>query len=268
MHFKVFGNIRFILLFYIFITLLGSSMPAYSQQHKRIYIAPDDHTDLFWTADLETYDQAFLIMLDYYIDLSYNTRHEPHIHQSRWNCDGSYWMWVYEKNRSPEQFQRLIAYINSGHISVPLNPLAVVWGSAPAEAVIRGMYYPGKIERKYNIRLPLVYSMENQTLPLGLATIWKGAGAKYSWKGVCQCNTQLNARNRDHEIYWMQGLDKSKILMKWYSLSNQGEISGTTPWDENRGFYGKKSACRRYYRKRDFFRSLSPAKKLSKNHWF
>jgi hypothetical protein len=39
-------------------------------------------------------------------------------------------------------------YIKSGHISVPLNALCVCLGGAPAEAVLRGMYYPGQIERR------------------------------------------------------------------------------------------------------------------------
>src|SRR5215471_13793419 len=30
----------------------------------RIYLAPDDHTDLFFSADLTTYKQAFIDMLD------------------------------------------------------------------------------------------------------------------------------------------------------------------------------------------------------------
>lgn len=196
------------------------------RQNKRIYIAPDDHSDIWWTGDLQTNNLAFLSMLDYYINLADSTQKEASNHQSRWNCDGSYWLWIYEKNRSSEQFQKLISYIKSGHISVPLNPLPVMWGATPAEAVIRAMYYPGKIERENNLRLPLVYSMENQTLPLGLATLWKEAGAKYSWKGVCQCGTSVNATDRDDEIYWMQGLDNSKILMKWYSLTKRGVMRG------------------------------------------
>jgi alpha-mannosidase len=207
-------NILWILI-WLFITPL-----SIKGQTKRIYIALDDHSDIWWRADLDTYNHAFLSMLDYYINLSDITLNEPHNHQSRWNCDGSYWLWTYEKNRSSDQFQKLISYIKTGYISVPLNPLPVVWGATPAETVIRGMYYPGAIERKYNLRLPLVYSMENQTLPLGLATLWSEAGAKYSWKGICQCATNVNATNRNHEIYWMQGIDNSKILMKWYSLTD------------------------------------------------
>ena len=44
----------------------------------------------------------------------------------------------------------------------------------PSEAVIRGMYYPGKLERKYNLDLNLAYSIENQTLPFGLSSLWAG----------------------------------------------------------------------------------------------
>ena len=74
--------------------------PFVSLQSKRIYIAPDDHTDYFWKAGEETYRQAFLEMIDYYLDLADATQNNPSPYQSRWNCDGSYWMWTYEKNKN------------------------------------------------------------------------------------------------------------------------------------------------------------------------
>jgi alpha-mannosidase len=191
---------------------------------KRIYLALDDHTDYLWTADEATYQRVFVEMLDFYLDLADSTESEVSEHQSRWNCDGSYWLWTYEKNKSPEEFERLIERIRSGHVSVPLNALPVLLGGASAEAVIRGMYYSGHIERRYDLRFPLVYSMENQTLPYGLVSLWAGSGGRYSWKGICNCATQMpDAGNRQHSIYWWEGPDGSRILMKWYNFySNEG----------------------------------------------
>jgi len=40
---------------------------------KRIYLAPDDHTDYMWTADEATYRAAFLEMLDYYLNAADST---------------------------------------------------------------------------------------------------------------------------------------------------------------------------------------------------
>jgi alpha-mannosidase len=194
---------------------------------ERIYIAPDDHTDYLWTSGEHEYRQAFLEMLDYYLDLADDTENEAPEHQSRWNCDGSFWMWTYEKYRPAADFQRLIARIRSGHISVPLNALCLCLGGAPAEAVLRGMYYPGQIERRYSLRFPLAYSVENQTLPYGLGSLWAGAGAKYSWKGICGCATRVpSAGDREHEIYWWVGPDGSRVLMKWYSLVSNQSLGG------------------------------------------
>lgn len=188
-------------------------------ESKRIYIAPDDHTDYLWTADEETYRQAFIEMLDYYLDAADATKDNPsHLH-SRWNCDGSFWMWIYERHKDPVQFERLISRIRDGHISIPLNALVSCYGGVPAEAVIRGLYYSGRIERRYNLRFPLAVAMENQTLPYGLGALWAGAGARYSWRGICACATQIpEAGHREHEIYWWIGPDGSRILMKWNSL--------------------------------------------------
>ncbi len=208
-----------------FLADLGADGLAQQFTGKRIYIAPDDHTDLFWTADLPTYQQAFVDMLDYYLDLADRTQNEPPEFQSRWNCDGGYWVWVYEKNKSKADFERLIERIRSGHISMPLNALCVCLGGAPAEAVLRGMYYPGKLERRYKLRFPVAYSMENQTLPFGLGALWSGSGATFSWKGICECATQVpDSWDREHDIYWWVGADGSRILMKWNSMltGNQG----------------------------------------------
>jgi alpha-mannosidase len=63
---------------------------------RRIYIAADDHTDYMWSADEETYRQALVEMIDYYLDLTDSTKGNPSEYQSRWNCDGSFWLWTYQ----------------------------------------------------------------------------------------------------------------------------------------------------------------------------
>ena len=194
---------------------------------KRIYIAPDDHTDLFWTTDLDTYEKSFIDMLDYYLALADQTESEAPEFQSRWNCDGSFWTWVYERNKSRGDFERLIERIRDGHISIPLNALCLCLGGAPAEAVLRGMYYPGNLERRYKLRFSLAYSMENQTLPFGLGALWSGSGATFSWKGICGCATQIpDAWDREHDIYWWVGADGSRILMKWNSMLTGNQSMG------------------------------------------
>jgi alpha-mannosidase len=217
-------------------------------QQKKIYLAPDDHTDYMWSTDEEGYRQAFLQMLDYYLHLNDSTKNEPYPYQSKWNCDGSFWIYTYQKNRTEDQFQKLIQQIRDGKITVPLNTLPNLMGIAPVEATLRDMYYAGSLERKYGLDLNLVINMEDQVLPLGLSSLWAGAGAKYSWHGVCDCATKVRGFNsRPYEIYWYKGLDDQKILMKWYSLE-----------DNNKQLGG-------YAEARDPVKSVSLCKKLMEN---
>ncbi len=192
-----------------------------SAQSKRVYLGADDHTDYMWSGDEETYRQAMVGMLDYYLDLADATEKSPAEHQSRWNCDGSFWVWEYERSKPAADVERLVRRIRDGHISVPLNALVSTYGGTPAEAALRGMYYAGRLERRFSLRFPLAIAMENQTLPLGLGSLFAGSGARYSWKGVCACVSQILDKNhydpRPKEIYWWQGLDGSRILLKWNS---------------------------------------------------
>ncbi len=199
-------------------------------QEEKVYLAPDDHTDYVWTADEDDYRKAILDMTDYYLDLADKTANEPTDFQSRWNLDGSLWMWIWEKNRDQQQVDRLVARLRDGHFSMPLNFAVSTYGGMPTEAVLRGMYYAGSVERRYGLKLDMAIAMEDQTLPNGLGALWAGSGARYSWRGVCNCATKLIPTLdhwRPHEIYWWQGPDGSRILLKWYSIYKK--IGGYQP---------------------------------------
>jgi alpha-mannosidase len=200
-----------------------------AQSVKRLYLANDDHTDYMWTGNEAQYDSAFAHMLDYYIRQIDSTKNNPDDLQARFNCDGSYWLKTYHKYRSPAQFNKLIGHIKSGHISSPLNTLVSTYGGQPTEAVLRGMYYAGQLERQYNLRFPLAIAMENQTLPMGLSSLWAGSGAKYSWRGVCSCASKIEGElgTRQHQLYRYTGPDGRSVLMKWYNRYPQSvDIGG------------------------------------------
>lgn len=191
----------------------------------RIYIAEDDHTDFMWTADAETYERVFVEMLDHHLALAARTAENESPYRHRFNCDGNHWLWSYERRKTAPEFERLMARVKDGTISAPLNALVSCYGGQPTEAVLRGMYYAGRLERRFGVRLRLAVAMENQTFPLGLASLWAGAGADYSWRGVCGCASRMKNRElarREHEIYWCAGPDGGRVLMKWHSFALPG----------------------------------------------
>ncbi len=198
---------------FIFLFLFGGT--TLFAQPKKIYIALDDHTDYVYALDEEDHRKIFLETLDYYLDLADTTANNPPEHQSRWNCDGNFWLWTYEKNKTPAEFERLMNRVRDGHISAPLNALVLLYGGQPSEAVMRGMYYAGSLERRFGVRFPQAIAMENATIPLGVGALWAGAGAKYSWRGGCGCASKTPYGANRPDIYWMQGLDGSRVLMKW-----------------------------------------------------
>ena len=218
----------------ILIFLIVGQLPA---QKKKIYLGLDDHTDYVWTSTEEGYKQAFLKMLDYYINVNDSTANLPYAYQNKWNCDGSFWVYTYEKNRSKEEFAHLIKQIKDEKITVPLNGLISLFGMVPFEATLRDMYYAGSLERRFGLKLDLALCMEDQVLPLGLSSLWAGSGARYSWRGVCACASKVTGLEyRANDIYWYKGLDDQKVLMKWYSV-NHSMITNRKEYRYNLGNY-------------------------------
>lgn len=205
--------------------LLATGFAANPAEPVRIYLANDDHTDFMWSATADTYANVFVEMLDWHLKLAAETATNPSPYRARFNADGNYWLWNYEQKRTPAEFARLIGRLKDGTLSAPLNTLVSCYGGQPAEAVLRGMYYAGRLERQHDVRFRLAVAMENQTLPLGLASLFAGSGARYSWRGVCGCasrfdNRMLGARPR--EIYRWTGHDGQQLLLKWHSLAPAG----------------------------------------------
>jgi len=194
--------------------LLSISFSSAVKAQSRIYLANDDHTDYMFYADEKGYDTLFVNMIDAWMANNNATSSKPADYQTKFVCDGTFWAWVYAKKKTAAQFQAFMNQVKSEKIVITMNPLIITYGCVPAEATLRGMYYAGELKKKYSIPFDMAITMENQVLPLGLASLWKGCGAKYSWNGVCNCSTKvpglLNPRQK--EIYWYKGLDDSGVI--------------------------------------------------------
>ncbi len=188
---------------------------ASAVERQRYYLAMDDHTDYMWSGDDVQYRAAFGRMLDFYMAQAENTASNPWDLRGRFTVDGTFWLSEYKASHTPAQYQRLISHVRDSSITVPLNECIQNWGAMPAEAVIRSMYSAGRLERSEGLRFPLVIPMENQTLPGGVASLWAGAGAKYAWKGICNCLTCINAADRPRDVYRFKGPDGTGVIMKW-----------------------------------------------------
>ncbi|MEP7145185.1 MAG: hypothetical protein ABI707_20030, partial [Ferruginibacter sp.] len=219
---------RFTGLLFMILTMSAFSPETIFAQQKKLYIANGDHSDYVYTADEATYRTAYINQLDYYINLM-ETQNDTILPQfrHRYNCDNSLWVYEYEKAKSVVDFQRLIQKIKTGYITVPFNPLVPLYGGQNAEIALRGMYYGGYLERKYGIKIDIAQAVENQTLPLGINSLWAGVGAAYSWRGICGCGSPMaNLSNRKNEVYYSNGRDGKGVLMKWYNFTGSGDLGG------------------------------------------
>jgi alpha-mannosidase len=203
------------------LTALLAALPRASPAHA-VYLMNNNHTDYNWNATAAEYDAAMLAEMDFYLDQIDATGGAPPEEQARYAADNWWWLWLYEKNRTPEQFDRLLDAIRSGHITVPLNPFVTLYGALPTEAAIRAGYYPGRMMRRHGLQFLTAENIENHTSPWGLASLWAGSGARYTWKGVCGCAQSAPARQGDELFFW-EGPDGKTLLFKWYELlgSNQ-----------------------------------------------
>ncbi len=211
-----------------------------------VYVANDDHTDYGWNASTTTYDATMLGELDYYLGRIAATSGQFTDEQARFNADGWWYLYLYEHHRTASQFQALLTAMQTGHIQVPLNPFVTLYGALPTEAAIRAGYYPGRLQRQYGLQFTVGQEMENQTIPWGLASIWKGSGGKYTWKGICGCATQAPYGDRTDEVFRWRGPDDQDLLMKWYELAGNSSWGGYAEARDNLSSAGVQQTINRF----------------------
>ncbi len=182
---------------------------------ERYYLANDDHSDYMWSGLDSTYRSAFVRMMDHYMDLADATTSHVWDARSRFVMDGHIWVSEYEKSQPASSFQRVLTHLVDSSLVMPLNACIEDWGMMPTEAVLRSFYGAGHYERLLGQRATLVIPMENQTLPGGVASLWAGSGARYAWKGICNCASCFDATQRGYDIYRFVGPDGDGVLLKW-----------------------------------------------------
>ena len=79
-----------------FFRCLNCSVTAQS----RLYLATDDHTDFMWTATDTAYTTLFINMIDAWMANNNASNGNQPDYQTKFNCDGTYWAWVYQKNKT------------------------------------------------------------------------------------------------------------------------------------------------------------------------
>ncbi len=206
--------------------LAGLALSGVPAAAHTLYLGNDNHTDYGWNATAAQYDASMLGELDYYLGRIAATAGAPDDEQARYNADCWWYLWLYEKHRSPAQFLQLIFRMLDGHIHVPLNPFVTLYGALPTEAAIRAGYYPGRLERKYGVPFRTGQDVENQTIPWGLASIWAGSRVKYSWRGICACATPAPYGDHQTENFIWEGPDGKTVLMKWYRYVHPYSLGG------------------------------------------
>jgi len=222
-------NMSLILKTQILFLCLTAILPSAAQTPlKHLYLGNDTHTDLIWNGTEDDWYKWNLDMAKFYLKIGEETANNPAETRSKWNYDVAWTLYMMDKREPADFVDRIIKQIQNGQASVPINFTLPVYGGSTIESVLRSFYPAGHLARKYNIKMDMAIGQENATLPLGVASLWAGSGAKYSWKGVCNCATKINTIGpREHEIYWQTGLDNSKVLLKWYSNSGwNAELGG------------------------------------------
>ena len=183
-----------------------------------------------WTADAATYERVFVEMLDFHLRLTDETTGNPSAFRSRFNADGSYWLWDYERRRTPAEFERLIARIAgrahqraAQHAGLLLRRPAGGGGAArhvlrrAARTPTRAAFHPGRRDGEPHAAPRTRLALGRLRREVQLARHLR----------LREPRSERAAAARDHEIYWCTGPDGQRVLMKWHSWARrQPDIGG------------------------------------------
>lgn len=191
-----------------------------------LYLMNDNHTDYGWNATIETVEETMATELDYYLQTIEESAGLPAELQPKYAADSWWYLYNYQQKRSATQFTRLLDATRAGNITFPLNPLVELYGAMTTEGAIRAGYWPGRMQRLYQIPFKRAQAMENAALPWGLSSIWRNSGAEFTWHGICGCATDAPFADHQTPLFRWRGPDDRDMLVKWYPFSGLARSLG------------------------------------------
>ena len=210
----------------VILLVVLSMHPAFAHS---LYVGSNNHVDYGWNDTVANVEAAMVADVDYYRARIDATSADPPEEQVHFNFDSWYWLWLYQHGnpatgvaaKTPDEFADVMNKMLHGHFAAPLNPFVTLYGALSTEAAIRAGNWPGKLQRQFGVQFLLGEEIETGTIPWGIASIWYGSGARYSWKGVCHCTTPA-LDPHPLELFRWQGPDANELLMKWYNIGTTG----------------------------------------------
>ncbi len=194
-----------------------------------VYLMNSNHTDYNWNATATEYDAAMLAELDYYLQQIADTAGAPPEEQARYTPDNWWWLYLYEQNRTPEQFDRAAR-------RHPVRPHHHSSQSIrdPLRRITNRSGHPRRIlprEDRSEVRHRLSRSPRRSKItPAPGAWPAYGRVARSSTRGKAFAAVYRSAPARfDDELFIWQGPDDKTLLFKWYNLigvqSGTGEVT-------------------------------------------
>jgi hypothetical protein len=179
------------------------------QRKWTVYLFHHSHSDIGYTELQTRVFKKQAEYLDSVIDYCRQTNDYPDDAKFRWNCEISWAVENYIKQRPPEKVKELMDLIKAGRVDVGawyLNQSDMF----SHEELIRSVYYARELARTYG--LPITCAMNDDVTGFSWASpaVLSGSGVRYFTTGINETRSRAPLR-RPCAFYWVSP-DGSRIL--------------------------------------------------------
>jgi alpha-mannosidase len=181
-----------------------------------IYLLLHSHTDLGFTAPVSDVAQIHNDNTDIAILYCKETEHWPEGSRFKWNCEISWQVQNYLRDRNPAQIEKLMEQIRKKNIEVGAFYSGELTELLGHEQALRTFYYVALLRRKYNIDIDTALLCDVPGCTKGFVQIMAKSGIK---NFILADNNFiapfLSRTDLPRPFYW-KGYDNTKVLA-WYT---------------------------------------------------
>jgi alpha-mannosidase len=185
-----------------------------------IHLFHSVHTDIGYTDPQNVVALRLIQNLDTLMDFYDANPSWPADAEPVWNREVAWSIDEYRRQRTPEQFNRLMSFCRNGRISAMGLFCNMLSGLNDSEGLVRSLYFTAGLRREYGIPVLSAKQTDTPNFTYALPSVLAGSGIHYL--SVGQNASVVDRRPTMNPFYWV-GPDGSEVLVwhsRGYALSN------------------------------------------------
>jgi hypothetical protein len=202
------------------LALLGGEAAGQSTRNWQLYLVPYSHTDVGYTAPVETVLAAHQRYLDTVIAYCARSAALPRESRFKWTVEVTWPLEAYLASRSPSEVESLMTLVRAGSIEIGAMHFSLQTDLCGNEELVRSLSFAQRLRDEHGVTIRCALTNDTPGFTRALPELFSRAEIPYFAVAMNSFLSNFYSTTTLPQLFYWQGASSSRVLL-WRCLDKQ-----------------------------------------------